>query len=100
MMPIDWTADDAQYPSYTAPGGYGEAGGGISIFQSRENPEEVYFFSAFGDTPWLTLGELRPMKVAGDGNEADEKIALQMKSIPAVYHSASPLTRRRLAATS
>lgn len=57
--------------AYSLPDNYGEVDANISIFQSRENPEELYFISELGDMPWLTQNESTLMEHIGDGQAAD-----------------------------
>lgn len=72
LSPEQWsvTQEDAP-PEYTAPDGYGQIGGSLSVFQSRENPEETYFISDYDPIPWIPLGEVYPMTRFGGAADAD-----------------------------
>ena len=40
--------------------------GTLDMFQSRENPDEIYFYSPYGDTNWMDEGDFLPMSPDGD----------------------------------
>ena len=78
LSPEDWAFTGDAPPAYSDSEGYGAYGGAVSIFQSRENPEELYFVSAFDEIPWLASNIAHPAARAGDADTADALIAQQM----------------------
>lgn len=51
---------------------YREMGSYISVYQSRSNPEEIYFYNEFGDVPWMAQDEFYPVtQVIGEQETND-----------------------------
>lgn len=73
LSPDRWTAGNEIPPVYSHPDGYGTMGGAVSIFQSRENPEEIYLINSFDEIPWLAPDALYAVTRIGSGEDADAR---------------------------
>ncbi|MDR3767014.1 MAG: hypothetical protein Q3Y08_08305 [Butyricicoccus sp.] len=53
---------------------YSELGSYVSVYQSRSNPDEIYFYDEFGDVPWLEDDTYWPVSQFADEQTVNDRL--------------------------